>query len=77
MNITEDENGSVDMDELMEIHYKKMEANTKYANPELSDEQCNEHSTEDSQECVERKIADSKKTVSWAEVVARSRTQTK
>jgi hypothetical protein len=69
MNITEDENGPVDIDEIMEIHYKKMEDKRNNTNIESKDEQCAASSTKVSQECVGEKIQDGKKTASWADVV--------
>jgi hypothetical protein len=69
MNITEDENGPVDIDELMEIHYKKMEGKDKHANIESKDDGDNTQSTEDSQECVGGRIQDSGATVTWADIV--------
>ena len=69
MNITEDEHGTVDIDELMKIHYDKMEAKNRHSHTESKDEQCSEQSTENSQECVGRKIQDRKEMASYAEVV--------
>ena len=63
MNIAEDENGPVDMDALMEVHYGKMGINRI----ESTDNKC--QSTESSQECVGGKIENSNKTVSYADVV--------
>ncbi len=74
MNITEDENGPVDIDEIMEIHYRKLDANQKHTEIEPTDDQCDASSTEASQECVGRKIQDNNKTVSWADVVKTGRT---
>lgn len=69
MNIAEDENGPVDIDEIMEIHYKKMEARLEHTGIEPKDKQCDASLTEVSQECVGRKIQDNDRTMSWADVV--------
>ena len=78
MNITEDENGAVNIDELMEIHYRKMEEshNRKMeesgGNLESTDNEG--QSTESSQECVGDKIENGIKTVSYnADVVRQNR----
>ena len=69
MNITEDENGPVDIDEIMEIHYKKMEARLEHTGIEPKDKKCDASLTEVSQECVGRKIQDNDRTMSWADAV--------
>jgi len=75
MNITEDENGTVDIDDIMKIHYKKMEDKLEHTGIESKDEQCDTSSPEVSQECVGGIIQDKVKTVSWADVVRSNKRQ--
>ena len=63
----------MDIDEIMEIHYKKLEARLEHAGIEPKDEQCDASSTKVSQECVGRKIQDNDRTASWADVVKTGR----
>lgn len=71
MNITHDEYGPVDVDELMKIHQEKMQNRneTKNNDIESKDDQCNTLPPKDSQECVGDEIQQDDKTVSWSDVV--------